>query len=314
MVQARLRGGQFRRRTDFFRFPSVSLTQTTTQVGSYGTLDPTNLYDLAGKDPAGYGTPFDLQELAGVSPLLNVNDVTEVRIVDCVGDINPAYATYDSQGNIVNGPWPAYSSAGSEGFCLAGVGVLNPEPTWNVNGSGIWSAAGSWQNNIIPTNLLNTATFDAVPDQRHGPHQPGCQPYLERVDFQHHGANSYAIGTRHGSQLTLANSGSAVSLVVGGGSQSIGVPMTLDDNLAVNVAAGSSLLITGAVSGNKSLGLSGGGTLRLAGSNSYSGPTTVNTGTLQIGNGGEGATLSGPGVTLSRQRHVGLRPFRRDDL
>ena len=116
---------------DFFRFPSVSLTQTTTQVGSYGTLDPTNLYDLAGKDPVGYGTPFDLQELAGVSPLLNVNDVTEVRIVDCVGDINPAYATYDSLGNIVNAPWPAYATAGSEGFGLAGVGVINamPEPS-----------------------------------------------------------------------------------------------------------------------------------------------------------------------------------------
>ena len=123
----------------FFRFPSVSLTQATPQVGSYGTLDPTNLCDLAGKDPAGYGTPFDLQELAGVSPLLNVNDVTEVRIIDCVGDINAPYATKDSLGNVVNAPWPAYSTAGSEGFCLAGVGVLNPEPTWNVNGSGIWT-------------------------------------------------------------------------------------------------------------------------------------------------------------------------------
>ena len=37
---------------NFFRFPSVSLTPTTTQVGSGGELDPTNLYDLAGKDPA----------------------------------------------------------------------------------------------------------------------------------------------------------------------------------------------------------------------------------------------------------------------
>jgi hypothetical protein len=116
---------------NFFPFPSVSLTQTTTQVGSFGTLDPTNLYDLAGKDPVGYGTPFDLQELAGVSPLLNINDVTEVRIVDCVGDINPAYATYDSQGHIINAPWPATATAGSEGFCLAGVGVINavPEPS-----------------------------------------------------------------------------------------------------------------------------------------------------------------------------------------
>jgi prepilin-type processing-associated H-X9-DG protein len=110
---------------NFFAFPSVSLTQTTTQIGNFGELDPTNLYDLAGNFPAGYGTPFDLSELAGVSPLLNVNDVTQVRIVSVTGDINPAYATRDSTGNIINSPWPAPSSAGSEGFILAGVGVLN---------------------------------------------------------------------------------------------------------------------------------------------------------------------------------------------
>ena len=120
---------------NFFQFPSVSLTQTTTQVGSGSELDPTNLYDIAGKDPAGWGTPFDLSELAGVSPLLNVNDVTEVEIINVAGDTNPAYATYDSQGDIINSPWPAPASSGSEGFDLAGVAVLNelstavPEPT-----------------------------------------------------------------------------------------------------------------------------------------------------------------------------------------
>ncbi len=61
--------------TNFFRFPSVSLTPTTTQTGSFGLTDPTNLYDLAGKYVALQGTPFDLAELAGISPLLNVNDV-----------------------------------------------------------------------------------------------------------------------------------------------------------------------------------------------------------------------------------------------
>ena len=117
---------------NFFQFPSVSLTQTTTQVGSGSELDPTNLYDIAGKDPAGWGTPYDLSELAGVSPLLNVNDITEVRLMSVTGDIDPAYATYDSQGDIINSPWSAASSSGSEGFDLAGVGVLNeaavPEP------------------------------------------------------------------------------------------------------------------------------------------------------------------------------------------
>ena len=111
-------------------FPPSRSRRTASQVGNFGALDPTNLYDLAGKDPLGYGTPFDLSELAGVSPLLNVNDVTEVRLVHCVGDINPAYATYDSLGNVINAPWPSPSTAGSEGFVLAGVGVTNaaPEP------------------------------------------------------------------------------------------------------------------------------------------------------------------------------------------
>jgi hypothetical protein len=49
--------------------------------------------------------------------------------VDVVGSITPAYATYDSQGNMVNDPWPTpYSSSG---FDLDAVGVINqlvPEP------------------------------------------------------------------------------------------------------------------------------------------------------------------------------------------
>ena len=50
----------------FFTFPSISLTQTSSQAGSFATLDPTNLYDIAGKDPYGYGTPFNLGELASI--------------------------------------------------------------------------------------------------------------------------------------------------------------------------------------------------------------------------------------------------------
>jgi hypothetical protein len=114
----------------FFRFPAISDTQTTIQVGGFDTLDPTNLYDLAGKYRGGYGTPFDLAELAADSgPNLNLDDITEVRVEDVVGSIDPLYATHDSLGNIVNDPWPTpYSSSG---FDLDAVGVINqqiPEP------------------------------------------------------------------------------------------------------------------------------------------------------------------------------------------
>ena len=116
---------------NFFRFPSISLTPTATQVGSFGALDPTNLNDIAGKYRVGFGTPFDLQELSGVSPLLDINDVKFVKIVDVVGSINPLFATLDSANNPVNDPYPTAFASG--GFDLDGVGVINqvPEPaTW----------------------------------------------------------------------------------------------------------------------------------------------------------------------------------------
>ena len=75
---------------NFFRFNSISLTPTNTQVGSFGTLDTTNLNNLAGKYCAGYGTPFDLEELKDVNSLLDVNSITYVRIIDVVGYVQPA--------------------------------------------------------------------------------------------------------------------------------------------------------------------------------------------------------------------------------
>ena len=120
----------------FVRFPAISLTQTNTQVESFGSLDATNLYNLAGKYRRGYGTPFDLSELSG-KPGINLEQINFVRIVDVVGSINPAYASHDSRYNnsqdpllyMVNDPWPTDFDTG--GFDLDAVAVLNqfiPEP------------------------------------------------------------------------------------------------------------------------------------------------------------------------------------------
>ena len=112
--------------TNFFRFDAVSLTPTATQIGPWATLDPTNIHNLAGKYRQGYGTGFDLDELAGTAGL-DVSRVTHVRVVDVVGSIDAAYATYDSAGNEVNDPWATPFS--SSGFDLDAVGVINtPEP------------------------------------------------------------------------------------------------------------------------------------------------------------------------------------------
>ncbi len=106
----------------FVRFPAVSLTPTNTQVGGFGTLDPTNIHNLAGKYRQGYGTPFDLDDIADSSNI-DINNIRFVRIIDAVGTIDPQYASYDSQGNIINDPYPTPFASG--GFDLDAVGAIN---------------------------------------------------------------------------------------------------------------------------------------------------------------------------------------------
>ena len=108
---------------NFVRFPSVSLTQTEQQIDGFGTVDPTYINNLAGKYRQGFGTPFDLSELENVSKDIDLNNIRFVRIIDAVGCIQEGFATYDSQGNIVNDPWP--TPFNSSGFDLDGVAIIN---------------------------------------------------------------------------------------------------------------------------------------------------------------------------------------------
>ncbi len=106
----------------YVRFPSVSLTQTEMQVPTFGELDATDLYNLAGKYRGLYGTPFDLAELADSSGI-DINHITHIRIIDVVGSIESEFANYDALGNIVNDPWP--TPFPTSGFDLDAVGVIH---------------------------------------------------------------------------------------------------------------------------------------------------------------------------------------------
>lgn len=108
---------------NFVRFSSVSLTQDTMQVGGFGSLDATNLYNLAGKYRADYGTPFDLFELKDSSGL-NINAITHVRVVDVIGAIGQSFTSVDAQGNPINDPYPTAFASG--GFDLDALAVLKP--------------------------------------------------------------------------------------------------------------------------------------------------------------------------------------------
>jgi len=106
----------------FFRFPAYSNTQTETQLGGMGCIDPSQIHNLASKYGAMYGTPFELDEVPD-DPLLDKDHITHVRIIDVIGNIDPEYASFDCQGNPINDPWPTpFASCGMD---LDAVGVIH---------------------------------------------------------------------------------------------------------------------------------------------------------------------------------------------
>lgn len=107
---------------NYFRFNSVSLTQQEIQTETFGLTDATKINNLAGKYRGYYGVPFDLSELKNID-VLDIYNITSVRIIDVVGSIDSTYASFDSEGRIINDPWPTPFE--SSGFDLDGIGIIN---------------------------------------------------------------------------------------------------------------------------------------------------------------------------------------------
>lgn len=130
--------------TNWGRFDSISLTEDP--AGGYGTIDPTDVHNLAGKHPNNYGTSegtlFDLSDLlddeAVIAGLVDLDNINYIKIIDI-----PGSGDYlDSAGNPIYDAWVTW---GSGGFDLDGVGVINAVPVPGalvLMGSGLLSLIG----------------------------------------------------------------------------------------------------------------------------------------------------------------------------
>lgn len=115
---------------DFARFPAVSLTPGPVgSVGLQGVIDPTDVHNLAGRQPLGLGTGFDLSEISAdalvIAQIVDLEDIRYVRVVDVVGDGSTVDARVPP--SPVYDPYPTDFAAG--GFDLQAIGVMHlPEP------------------------------------------------------------------------------------------------------------------------------------------------------------------------------------------
>ena len=176
---------------------------------------------------------------------------------------------------------------------------------WATNGSGTWSGSGNWTGGIAPGGSpMDTAVFgNVLTGGTAATVTLDSSMTLSALSFGTTGGASYVITPSNGSTLTLAdNAAGAATISNSGGNHTIAAPIALGSSLSVTATTGSTLTVSGAISeinAGTTLSVSGGGTLVLSGSNTYSGGTTVDASTLQIGSGGSGEYLTSPSVTMS---------------
>lgn len=230
--------------------------------------------------------------------------------------------TFNPIGAIANGtPYTLITSTNpivTNGFSIAGqtVGKLTLTPTinantvtltpillqgiWNQTGGGNWSngnpnaTGGNWTN-YKPTVAGDAALFgSAITAPANvavdAPHTVGF------IDFNN--TNTYTIGSSGSNNLTLGNGASAAVVSVSAGSHIIAENTVLASNSSISAAGGTTLTISGNLSGTGGVQLFGTGTLDLSGSNTHTGGTTVSGGTIRAA-GASAFGAAGAAVTVN---------------
>lgn len=138
----------------FLRFPSRSLSLGS--PGDYGGVDPTDVYNLAGKHGNAYknswGTPFDLEEFKGHEKVVDGTvDLNKIRYVKCV-DIPGSGDFNDSEGHGIYDAWVTW---GSGGLDLEAVGALHQD---TASDPVPFAGTGSLRGRLVEPTVLNGIT------------------------------------------------------------------------------------------------------------------------------------------------------------
>ena len=165
-------------------------------------------------------------------------------------------------------------------------GIVVSGGTWKLNGpSTSWANAANWLSGTVPSG--GTVTFAGAPAGSTSVTLDGPQSAGALV-FNPSTTNGYTISQGTGGALTLGASAGG-SIAVLSATHSIAAPLVLAGPLTVDPTAGTELSISGGISqspAGQSLTLDGPGELILSGTNSYTGGTFVEAGTLIANTGG----------------------------
>jgi autotransporter-associated beta strand protein len=145
---------------------------------------------------------------------------------------------------------------------------------WTATGGGSWGSAGSWSNGVpssdytaqFTTSLAAPATVTLDGNRT-----------VNGIVFD--SPQGYTVASGTSGSLTLQKTGGAAANVLSG-THTISAPVVLASSLGVSTASGSSLTLSGVVSGTGGLVKDGAGLLSLTGHNTFSGSINAVSGVL----------------------------------
>ncbi len=193
----------------------------------------------------------------------------------------------------------------SDGSQVAGGAfTVHVESGWvnawtNAAGTALWSNPANWSGGTTQCTD-GVARFSGAAA---GTIWLDAPTNMQEIDFKNTGGGNYTIAAVAGQTLTLSSTNGPMSeclIEVSNGQHTISAPLSLASagNLVAVNGTSDSLTITGGVSGPGGLTKTGSGTLTLTGNDTFSGAAVISGGTLQIGNGVSGTSVTNTGGVL----------------
>ena len=246
------------------------------------TYDPINIYALKGQPISGSLLATDV-DVGDTMTFSKVSGPSWLSVAS-----NGTLAGTPSAGNVGANVFTVRvtDSAGALDAATLNITVVT-SPTWNNPAGGSWTTAGNWVGGFIGSGTGVTADFSTL---------DLTSDAAVTLDAARTIGNMVFGDTSPGNGWTL-NPGTGGVLTLDNGTNQ---PL-------VTINTGTTTTIGAVVAGSNGFTKAGAGTLILTGANTFTGTTTVNAGTLNVGGGGAtGAIPASPlavasGATLAYQ-------------
>lgn len=213
--------------------------------------------------------------------------ITSVGVLDNGGSPSDLGQSGNAAANLVlNGGTLQYTGAGQSSDRLFTLGTANGTidasgfGALNLNNSGAVALSGSGARTLT---LAGTSVDDNTLAARLSDN--GGATALSKA-----GPGKWVVTANNTNSGTVTIAAGTLQVGVGGASGSLGSGNVVNNGtLSFNT---SSTVTNGVISGTGAVTVDGGGTVVLPGNNTYSGATTINTGTLQVGVGGASGSMN----------------------